>query len=95
MTEEKNYTEAEWHKKIAVECFNKAWDLMEKENRTKEEDEEMISLTITSRFHWGKIGTPLHFQRGEWQIARVYTILGRKEPALHHAKLCLKLTVDN
>jgi len=31
-------------------------------------------------------------QRGEWMVAHVYTILGRKEPALHHAQNCLNIT---
>ena len=28
---------------------------------------------------------------GEWQCARVYSVLGRSEPALHHAQRCLQI----
>ena len=29
--------------------------------------------------------------RGEWQCSRVYSVLRRGEPALHHARRCLDL----
>ena len=49
----------------------------------------MIHTAHASRYHWGQIGTPVEFQRGEWQISRVYAVLGRSEPALYHARRCL------
>jgi len=88
------------HEKVAKDCFNKTWDLLEKKDRTPEEDNEMIHTVHASRYHWGVLaangkGTALNLQRGEWQIARVYNVLEREEPALYHANLCLKLTKDN
>jgi hypothetical protein len=64
---------------------------MEKKHRSKEEDMEMIRDAHTSRFHWGEIGTLRNFAVGEWQIARVYSILGMSESALYHAKRSLAL----
>ena len=29
--------------------------------------------------------------RSEWQCSRVYSVLGRAEPALHHARRCVEL----
>lgn len=97
MTEEKNQKEKalKCHKFMAVDCFNKTWDYMEKTDRTAEEDELMVYATMASRYHWGQIGEALNFQRGEWQISRVFAILGRGEQALHHSKLCFKLTEEN
>lgn len=40
------------------------------------------------------VGTPLHFARGEWLISRVYSILGRYEPALHHAMKSMELCLN-
>jgi len=40
------------HKYFAAQCFNAAWDLIEKPDRTPEEDEQMIQLTQTSNWHW-------------------------------------------
>ncbi len=44
-------TEQEWHKKQAIENFNLTWDLIDKNDRTKEEDLMMIHTSHTSRFH--------------------------------------------
>lgn len=95
MTEEKRYTEQEFHKKLAVDLFNLVWSLMDKKERTKEEDDKMIHAVHASRFHWGEIGKPVHFERGEWQISRVYAVLNRPQPALYHAKRCLEICKEN
>jgi len=76
------------HHKLAVDCFNATWDLLEKKDRTEEDNFKMIHTAHASRFHWGEIGTPLEFQRGEWQISRVYSVLGHGESALLHAQYC-------
>jgi hypothetical protein len=94
MTEEKP-TEKDNHKKFAVDCFNLVWSLMEKKSRTKEEDDRMVHAAHASRFHWGEIGTPTEFERGEWQISRVYSVLKRSQPALYHAKICLEICQEN
>jgi hypothetical protein len=95
MTEEKKYTEKEAHKKFAVDCFNLVWSLMEKKDRTKEEDDRMMHAAHASRFHWGEIGTPVEFERGEWQASRMYTVLSRPQAALYHAKRCLDICQEN
>jgi hypothetical protein len=85
----------ELHKKFAIDLFNLTWNLLDKKDRTREEDERMIHAAHASRFHWGQIGTPLEFERGEWQISRVYSVLRRSEPALYHAKRCVDLCQKN
>jgi len=81
----------EVHSKLAVDLFNRVWELLDKVDRTPEEADEMVHAAHASRYHWGEIGTPLEFERGEWQISRVYSVLRRPEPALHHAKHCLEI----
>jgi hypothetical protein len=95
LTEEKKYTEKEAHRKFAVDLFNLVWSLMDKKDRTKEEDDKMIYAAHASRFHWGEIGTPLEFARGEWQISRAYSVLNIPQQALHHAKRCLEICQSN
>jgi hypothetical protein len=85
----------ELHKKFAIDLFNLTWNLLDKKDRTQEEDDKMIHAAHASRFHWGEIGTPLEFERGEWQISRVYSVLERSEPALYHAKRCLEICKKN
>lgn len=88
-------TEKKCHRHMAAKCFNTAWEFMDKSERSPEDNEMMVYSTMASRFHWGQIGEPIHFQRGEWQISRVYTVLEREKQALHHAKICLKLTQEH
>lgn len=95
MAEEKKYSEKECHKKFAVGLNNLVWDLLEKVNRTKEEDDEMIHAAHASCYHWSKVGAAVNIQRGEWMISHVYAVLNRSEPALFHAKRCMELTDEH
>lgn len=85
----------EEHKKLAISLFNLTWSLLDKKSRTREENDKMIHAAHASRYYWGEIGTPLEFERGEWQISRVYSVLGRSEPALYHAMRCLDICKEN
>ena len=60
---------------------------------TREDDDRMLHAAHASRFHWGEAPEckPENLARGEWQVSRVYTVLGRAEPALWHARRCLDL----
>jgi hypothetical protein len=77
------------HRRLAVELFNHVWTLLELASRTPEQDDELIHAAHASRWHWSKAGTTVNLARGEWQISRVYAVLGRAEPALWHARRCL------
>jgi hypothetical protein len=55
----------------------------------------MVHAAHASRYHWGIVGKPVNFARGEWQISRVYSILKRSEPASYHAKRCLQICKEN
>ena len=92
MSEEKTYTESEADLYFAKRFNGKTWELLEKQDRTKQEDELMIHSAHASCCHWLAAGTGLHHQRGEWLIARVYSVLGSAEAALRHANRCLELT---
>jgi hypothetical protein len=41
------------------------------------------------------VGEPVNLARGEWQCSRVYAVLGRAEPALHHARRCREICEVN
>ena len=88
-------TVSDWHRRFATDLFNQVWTLLDKTNRTPEENDHMLHAAHASRYHWGEIGTPLEFARGEWQISRVYAVLGRPEPAAYHAQRSLKLCQAN
>jgi DNA-binding transcriptional MerR regulator len=81
-------------RQLAVDLFNHVWTLLERERRTADEDDELLHAAHASRFHWLAVGTRINAARGEWQCSRVYAVLGRAEPALHHARRCLELALE-
>ena len=78
------------HRRLGADLFNHVWTLIEKPDRTPAETDEMIHAAHASRYHWSKAGTIVNLGRGEWQVARVYCVLGRGEPARWHARRCLE-----
>jgi hypothetical protein len=85
----------EIHRILGIELFNLTWDLMEKPDRTQAETDTMINAAHASRYHWGIAGEPVNLARGEWQISRMYAVVGRAEPCLYHAERCLRITLEN
>ena len=83
--------DADWHRKMAAHLFNATWTLIERKRRTKEERDTMIHMAHASRYHWGVVGGPKELAIGEWQISRVYAVVGRPEPSLFHAQRCLEI----
>jgi DNA-binding transcriptional MerR regulator len=79
------------HRRLAVDLFNRVWTLLERSDRSADEDDEMVHAAHASRHHWGVIGEPVNRARGEWQCSRVYAVLGRAEPALWHARRTIEL----
>ena len=82
-------------RRLAADLFNLVWTLLESQDRTAEQDERMLHAAHASRFHWGEVGEPVNLARGDWQVSRVYAVLGRAEPALHHAQRCLETCQAN
>jgi hypothetical protein len=74
-------------RRLGVELFNATWSLIE----SRDDDDRMLHMAHASRFHWGEAPEckPENLARGEWLVSRVYTLLGRGEPAIWHARRCL------
>ena len=91
--------EAATHRRFAVALFNRAWDLMDRAGRDAEHagdaDAELVHTAHASLYHWLQVGTPVNAARGEWQCSRVYSVLGRAEPALYHARRVLAICAAN
>src|SRR5260370_16984351 len=78
-------TEQEFHRKVAVECFNKTWDYFEKKERTLSDEQTMLNLAHSSRYHWSFVGTALHFVVGDWQVSLTYSALKQPDLAITYA----------
>jgi hypothetical protein len=81
------------HKLFSTGCFNKTWELIEKPERTPEEDEEMLHLAISSLWHWTRRDdfAPVNASVGYWQVSRVFALLGQAENALRYGRRSLEV----
>lgn len=95
MSDEKKFTLSEAHHHFAVDFHGKTWDLLEKRERTQDENERMLDYAHASLAHWRTAGAEIHHQRGEWLVSRVYAVLGDRSNALKHALRCLELFEAN
>ena len=80
------------HRYFSVECFNRAWGLIDKPDRTQEEDEEMIRLSLASAWHWSQRPdcTTKNISISYWQTSRVYALLKQPDNARRYGQLCLE-----
>jgi DNA-binding transcriptional MerR regulator len=82
-------------RRLAAKLFNGVWTLLETENRSRDDDDRMLHMAHASRYHWGQVGAPRNLARGEWQCSRVYAVLHRPEPSLHHARRVLDICQEH
>lgn len=78
------------HKYFAADCFNKAWDLIDKPERAPEEDRLLVALNQASVFHWLNRPdcTAENLSVGYWQASRIQALLGNATEARRHAETC-------
>ncbi|HTX90824.1 MAG TPA: hypothetical protein VMC09_06365 [Anaerolineales bacterium] len=92
MSKTPDFDVAKAHRFFAADCFNHAWDLIDKPSRTPEEDRTMLQLGLASLWHWSQVPdrTPVNLSVGHWQAARIYALLGQSDPAREHGELCFQ-----
>jgi Tfp pilus assembly protein PilF len=95
MPDEKQYSEADVHRFFAKQYHGKTWELLDKPERTAEENECLADYAHASLAHWRVAGTAVHYQRGVWLLSRVYAVLGDPELALMYARRVLELTEEH
>jgi hypothetical protein len=84
----------EQHREQGVALFNNVWEMLDVPDRTPAQDDQMVHAAHASCWHWsqaGEHGGAEQLAVGEWQCSRVYSVVGRGEPALHHARACLAI----
>jgi hypothetical protein len=79
------------HRYFAAHCFNQAWDLIEKKDRTPEDERMMVALNQASIYHWRQRDDcdDQRLSVGYWQASRIQAILGNAAEALRCARICL------
>jgi DNA-binding transcriptional MerR regulator len=82
--------DAESQTALAKALYNRVWELLEQADRTPADDEELVHTAHASRHFWTGVGDEKNRSIGDWQVSRVYSTLGRGEPAVHHARRALE-----
>lgn len=79
------------HRHFAADCFNRAWTLINRTDRSAEDDRLMVALNQASIYHW--LQRPdcdaQKLSVGYWQAARIQALLGQPDEARRHAEVCL------
>ncbi|MEW4565591.1 hypothetical protein AB1K70_23925 [Bremerella sp. JC770] len=80
------------HRQFSADAFNTAWDLIDKTDRTAEEDIAMLCRAAASLWHWNQRDDVNNQSRsvGYWQLSRVFALLSDGLLALRCGELCLK-----
>jgi hypothetical protein len=75
------------HRHFASNCFNLAWDYIDRTVRRPADDEAMVLAAAASLWHWTQRAdcTAQNLSIGHWQLSRVYALAGQGETALRHA----------
>ncbi len=79
------------HKYFSAYCFNHAWDSIDKSERSLEEENTMLQLSLASLWHWTQREdhTPKNLSVGYWQVSRVFALLGQVDNARKYGQLSL------
>jgi hypothetical protein len=91
MSDEPTFDLQAAHQYFSATCFNQAWDLIDKAERTANEDEAMLRLSLASTWHWTQRAdcAPCNLSVGYWQTSRIYAMLGQADNARRYGMLSL------
>ena len=70
-----------FHRYFAIEANNRAWTLVEKADRSQDENRELLRVAGVSQWHWEAVGTEVHKARASMLMAEVYAQRGYGDAA--------------
>jgi hypothetical protein len=75
------------HRHLAVTYFGRAWDLIDTDPRSAEQDRDMLAAAFTSRQHWIDAGgTAANLAIADWQVAHTASLAGFADIAMAFAQ---------
>ena len=91
MSEAPDFDVVAVHKYFSAECFNRTWGLLDKAERTPQENQDMVLLSLASLWHWTERDdcSDTNMSIGYWQASRVYATIGLPGEARRYGQLCL------
>jgi hypothetical protein len=75
------------HRRLGVDLYNATWALLDRDDRTAEDDDAMISAAHASMHHWSQVDgvRPENLGRGHWLCSRVHAVMAQPDAAAYHA----------
>ncbi len=94
MDREPAFDLAEAHRFFSADCFNTAWNFIDKPDRSRADDEAMLEAAHASAWHWAQRPdrTPTNQSVGYWQLARVHALAGDALNARRYAERSLAVS---
>lgn len=84
--------EEAWHQRFGPQAFNRAWELLDREDLSRVEEEELLASTFAQRYHWYAAGEPRNRAIADWQVSRVAAVLGYADLARRFGERSLELS---
>lgn len=86
-----------WHRTMGIEANNSTWELIEKADRTADDDEDMLRRAYASAYHWARAKGrgPANEARAVWMLSKVHLLVGQPERALHYGDRCLAACTEH
>lgn len=84
------------HRFFATDCFNRAWGLIEKTDRSDDETQQMLLLALASLWHWQQRDdrTPRHLSISYWQVSRACALAGLADSAWRFGEWSLEAALN-
>jgi hypothetical protein len=78
-------TETDAQLGLAKATYNRCWDLLENENRTSDDDDDLLATAFTSRYHWYAVGGDEQKIVADWMVSRAAAAVGYGELSVRFA----------
>lgn len=86
---------ARWRRTLASRDFNHTWGLLDEEELTREEEEEMLASSFSQRHQWYQVGTAHNWAIADWQVSRVAAVLGYEDLSRRFGERSLELAAEH
>ncbi len=86
---------ARWHRTFAPKAFNGTWELLDAEELTREQEEEMLAATFAQKWHWSAVGDARNWAIADWQVSRVLAVLGYADLSRRFGERSLEIALEH
>ncbi len=83
------------HRIMAAEMFNATWELLDAGDRSPEADRTLLATAYASWAHWRRVGMPKNFSVSDWQMSRVWSVIGDAARTGEHGAEALRIAEDD